>query len=437
MKALVAVLAVFAMVFAPLGFAGFASAAGNRDLTPVIEQGATDRLGGGDWISVRAGDARVGVVYGTPAHPNKLYVFVEYKRFLGGADIYDSRNNFLRTTGIPVYTVFGQSLDGLIEFQDRDADGLFNLYRFDHNDTTGDAPAKATLLTRAWSATTPTEVVVGNSTLVNFTVETRHVPYDVIWSPLPRRGTALDGSVDRLAFTFHLNITVRDVSGEVPWYKVTVTDGAARDVTHVELLGNRTYSGQAVAMGAKYDHRIEGWNFTRPTDLLALETRAFLGYYIPERVGEFIHMAYHSLARDDTGYRQPMNGSLLPNPRLLTRDVVYFDDNWDRVGRLVWSSAVTVDGRPDTMKFQVQGGEAFAVGHAGAAFVGFAVRGAYIYPAGSVISHDPGLDAVSDLWNLPETLNLTPFTVPAIQVAIAAIAMGAAILVRAKGRRAK
>ena len=47
------------------------------------------------------------------------------------------------------------------------------------------------------------------------------------------------------------------------------------------------------------------------------------------------------------------------------------------------------------------------------------------------------LDAVSDLWNLPETLNLTPFTVLAIQVAIAAIAMGAAILVRAKGRRAK
>src|SRR5438445_781108 len=115
MKALVAVLAVFAMVFAPLGFAGFANAAGNRDLTPVIEQGATDRLGGGDWISVRAGDARVGVVYGTPAHPNKLYVFAEYKRFLGGAGIYESRNHFLWTTGLHLYTAFGQSLDGVVE----------------------------------------------------------------------------------------------------------------------------------------------------------------------------------------------------------------------------------------------------------------------------------------------------------------------------------
>src|SRR3989442_10564023 len=177
MKGMVAVFVVISMIVASLGIAGVVRAGEPRDLTPIVETGATDRLGGGDWISVRAGDARVGVVYGTPAHPNKLYVFVEYKRFLGGADIYDSRNNFLRTTGIPVYTVFGQSLDGLIEFHDRDADGLFNLYRFDHNDTTGDAPAKATLLTRAWSATTPTEVVVGNSTLVNFTVETRHVPY--------------------------------------------------------------------------------------------------------------------------------------------------------------------------------------------------------------------------------------------------------------------
>src|SRR2546422_10328311 len=107
MKVFVAVLAVFAMVCAPLGFAEVASAAGARDLTPVVEQGSTDRLGGGDWISVRAGDARVGVVYGTQLHPNKLYVFAEYKRFLGGADIYDARDTYLRTTGIPVFTIFG------------------------------------------------------------------------------------------------------------------------------------------------------------------------------------------------------------------------------------------------------------------------------------------------------------------------------------------
>ncbi len=440
MKAFVAVLAVFTLLCAPLAIAGFASAAGERDLTPVVEQGSTDRLGGGDWISVRAGDARVGVVYGTAAHLNNVYVFAEYKRFLGGADLYDGRDNYLRTSGIPVYTIFGQAFDGMVEFQDRNNDSLLNLDRFAHNDTSADMPAKAMRLTRAWSATAPTKEVAGNTTWVNFTVETRNVPYELVWTglgALPRRGTPADGALDRLAFTFHLNITVRDVSGSVPWYKVSVNDGAAREITHVEFLGNRTYSGKAVAMGAKYDHLIEGWDFARPADLLALETRAFVGYHVPQRVGEFIHMAYRSEARDPSGYRQRPSDTLATDPRLLTRDVVYFDDEWYQVGRLVWQSGVTVDGVPDTMRFQVQGGEGFAASHNGAVFLGFAIRGAYIYPSGGVILHDPALDAVSALWNLPETLNLTPFTVLAIQVGIAAIAMGAAVLVRAKGRRAR
>lgn len=432
-KALVAVLAVFAMLCVPLGFAGIASAAGERDLTLVVEQGSTDRLGGGDWVSIRAGDVRVGVVYGTAAHLNKVYVFAEYKRFLGGADVYDSRGTYLRTTGIPVYTIFGQAFDGMVEFEDRNNDSLLNLARLARNDTSADMPAKATSLARAWTATIDNMTATG----VNFTVETRNIPYDVVWSPMPRRGTAGDGALDHLAFTFHLNITVRDVSGEVPWYRVTVNDGAGRDITHVEYLGNRTYSGQAVAMAAKYDHRIEGWDFAGPADLLALETRAFVGYSVPQRVAEFVHMAYRSEARDPSGYRQRPDDTAAPDPRLLTRDVVYFDDEWDRVGRLVWQSDVTVDGVPATMKFQVQGGEGFAARHAGASFFGFAVRGAYIYPNGRVIVHDPGLEAVADLWSLPETLNLTPFTVLAFQVAIAAFAMGAAVLVRAKGRRAR
>ena len=437
MKALVAVLAVFAMFLVPLGFAGIANAAGERDLTPVLEQGSTDRLGGGDWISVRAGDARVGVVYGTAAHMNRLYVFAEYKRFLGGAELYDAQGTYLRTTGIPVFTIFGQAFDGMIEFQDRNNDSLLNLDRLALNDTTADMPAKATSLARAWTATAPTTERVGNTTWVNFTVETRNVPYDVVWRPLPRPGTAGDGALDHLAFTFHLNITVRDVTGSVPWYRVTVGDSAARQITRVEYLGNRTYSGEAVAMGAKYDHLIEGWDFARPADLLALETRAFVGNFFPQRVAEFVHLAYHSEARDPSGYRQRPNDTVAPDPHLLTRDVVYFDDEWDRVGRLVWQSDVTVDGVPAMMRFQVQGGEGFAARHSGAAFFGFAIRGAYIYPNGQVILHDPGLDAVADLWSLPETLNLTPFTVLAFQAVIAAIAMGAAVLVRAKGRRAR
>ena len=54
-----------------------------------------------------------------------------------------------------------------------------------------------------------------------------------------------------------------------------------------------------------------------------------------------------------------------------------------------------------------------------------------------MIFHDPQLEAVSNLWNLPGTLNLTPFTIVAIQAAIAAFALAVAVLFRVKGRRGK
>src|SRR5438094_8450471 len=156
MKGMMAVVAVLAMLGASVALAGLASAGQPRSLVPVVETGSTDRLGGGDWISVRAGDARVGVVYGTVGHPNKLYVFAEYKRFLGGADIYDARDTYLRTTGIPVFTIFGQSFDSMIEFQDRNNDSLLNIYNYERNITVGgDLPAKATSLVRVWNATVP------------------------------------------------------------------------------------------------------------------------------------------------------------------------------------------------------------------------------------------------------------------------------------------
>jgi len=53
-----------------------------------------------------------------------------------------------------------------------------------------------------------------------------------------------------------------------------------------------------------------------------------------------------------------------------------------------------------------------------------------------VIFHDPSLEAISDLWNLPTALNLTPFTVLAIQLVIAGFAVGVAVVLRTRGRRA-
>ena len=437
MKGMIATFLVLAMLGAPLAFAGLASAA-ERDLTPVVEQGVTDRLGGGSWITVRAGDARVGVVYGTVESPNKVYVFAEYKRLLGGVDIYDAQGNYLATRSLPVYTIFGQSLDAMIEFEDRDGNGLLNFLSVDRNET-HDLLVKATRLNTTWSATEPTVEVAGDTTWVNFTVSTEDLGYGAVWDSVLRErrpGGPGDGAVDRIAFTFHLKVNVREFAGEVPWWKVTIEE-SRHNVTAVERLENRSFSGRAVAMGAEYDHLIEGWDFAAPRNLLALETRLFVGHFVPDYVGRFLHLAYHTEATDGGDYRHREDSTAESMPTPLTRDIVYFDDNWDRIGRFVWVSDVVVDGVTTRMAFQVQGGERFREFHSGALFGGFAIRGAFIYPAGGSIFHDPGMDATSFVWSFPGAVNLTPLTVLAIQVAIAVIAMGAAVLVRARGRRAK
>ena len=124
---------VAAMVFVPLGIVGTASASPTRNLAPVvIGPVSTDRFGGGDFVGVKAGDALFGVRYGTTAHPNDVVIFAEYKRFLGGADIVDSRGDHLATRGIPVYTVLAQSLSRFIEFRQVNATDGFDLTSFDH-----------------------------------------------------------------------------------------------------------------------------------------------------------------------------------------------------------------------------------------------------------------------------------------------------------------
>src|SRR2546426_10103455 len=112
MRTLAAVLAMAVMLAVPLGLMGTASAASpGRDLTPVIiGPVVTDRLGGGDLVAVKAGDAGFGVVYGTSKHRNDIVIFAEEKRVLGGAGIYHARGGHPPTPGSAGDTVLAQSL---------------------------------------------------------------------------------------------------------------------------------------------------------------------------------------------------------------------------------------------------------------------------------------------------------------------------------------
>src|SRR2546425_10509853 len=162
MRMLMAALVVAAMLAVPLGLMGTASAVGgNRDLTPVVIGPVwTDRLGGGDLVAVKAGDALFGVRYGVSNHTNDVVIFAEYKRFLGGAEVVDAQGNYLATRGIPVDTGFAQSLSRFIEFQQRNVSDGFDLTSVDQLfpvPLTQNVPVKALSLNTALALSNQTK----------------------------------------------------------------------------------------------------------------------------------------------------------------------------------------------------------------------------------------------------------------------------------------
>ncbi len=450
MRGIAATLIALALLAVPLGIASTAAAsstvpaASTQSLTPsFVGPTPTTRFGGGDWVGVSAGNTHFGVLYGTQANPNRIVIFAEYTRYLGGADVVSASGQQLAVRGIPVDTVLAQSLDRFIEFKTinvTDGFGLFSDAGVPATYTVN-VPVKAlNLRTGAWTMTNESYETVGGTFYVNFTIAATDLAYTWFNPLIPGANTTGDRMLNKVAFTFHLTVDTVNKTATIPWYQVTVTDSTPREITNVTYVGSRTVSGPTVQMGAKYDHLIQGWDFVNASDRLALETYLILGNHFPDRTVDFIHLAY-AQERADNG----ANSTVLDNetadapsaPHLYTFGKITFDDRFTRIGEFRWTSNVTVDGVAETMLFQVEGGARIAYSNGESAFYGFMVHGAFIYPAGQTIVHDPAMSAESFTPSLATGFNLTPLGLLLIQVAVVGVAIIPALYLRSRARRSK
>ncbi len=450
MRGIAATLIALALLAVPLGLTATAAASSNgpaasaQSLTPTfVGPTPTNRFGGGDWVGVSAGNTRFGVLYGTPTNQNRVVIFAEYTRYLGGANVVSASGQQLAVRGIPVDTVLAQSLDRFIEFKTVNATAGFGLFSDSGTPTTYtvNVPVKAlNLRTGAWQMVDESYENASGTFYVNFTIEATNLTYTWINNLVPHANGTGDDKLNEVAFTFHLTVDTVTKTASIPWYQVTVTDSTPREITNVTYLGSRTVSGPTVQMGAKYDHLIQGWDFQNDTNRLALETYLILGNYYPDRTVDFIHLAYAQERAEDGA-----NSTILDNetadapstPHLYTFGKITFDDQFTRIGTFRWASNVTVDGVAETMLFQVQGGARIAYSNGENAFFGFMVHGAFIYPAGQTIVHDPAMSAESFTPNLATGFNLTPLGLLLIQVAVVGVAIIPALYLRSRARRPK
>lgn len=418
----------------------------------ILDKGSTDDMfGGGNYIMLKARDVRFGVLYGNESNPNFITLFADYKRYLGGAEIYDNQDNFIRKIGIPIQTILAQKFEFMFEFYDMNHNGLFEFYRsMDENGLQIipiDMPIKALSLNKSWKLEKEPEIeVIDDKTMnVNFTLSITNVLYDKIWTGYGfREGVSEDGNVSKIAFIFHITIKIESYNLIVPWYKVNVANGNERVVTHSEQIENRNYTGKAINATFKYDHYIEGWDFASKDSKLALETKILAGNFISKPVAKWLRKQFGNWEVKylmDGKYKvicDEKNLTPILSPIKITRDKIHFEDNWYRIGSLMWASNVTVDGKEETMVFQVHFVNRTSWIHAGNIFAGLSIRGGFIYPAGNKIFHDPVFSSIIAFeFDIPTITNLLPFKSLVVQLSIAtaaAASIGVYVFKKRKGK---
>ena len=449
-KAKIVMVVAIALLATPL-LAGAVSAGDSTSgsITPTVEQGTTDRLGGGDWVVVHAGSTNFGVVYGTSSDPNKLYIFADYRRYIAGVDYYDAQGNFIKTQGVPVWTVYAQSLDQFIEFKDTNGNHRFDMRIWDDRMMSSDIPVKSLSLDQAWTLSNLENETIGNVMFVNFTLSISDVHYTLMWNPTMRRPVNASeslGEIAQIAFTFHIRVAVEDTTTVIPWFNVTINGGDQRRVVDRSFAGWREFTGQGVNMSVKYDQLVEGWDFASDESNLLLETHMMFGNVVPGEVRDRFSLGEGNRVCDgdcENHNREMGNdtGSMPSEPREVESEhgqgEITFADDWTRIGRFRWSSDVTIDGQEETMYFQVQGGGPWSFSYNRVTFVGMHILGAFVYPAAqNTIYHDPGFQATSYEFSVPSITNLAPQSVLVLQLAVVIIAIIAAVAVR-KVRRGR
>jgi hypothetical protein len=469
--------AFVALLMLSVGLAGIASAESETDVLKgvTLEQGIADDFEGGNFVAINLNDettpAWFGVVYGTEDSPAPITLVGIYVRYLGGAEIRDASGGMMiPAVPIPVVTVFAQSLLHLIEFNDTGypignervgADnGMFDFLgkrSLSAFHPMSFEPIYKTLdLTTAWDLSEILEIEdpANGSKNFEFSLSSQNLTYSKIWDEGPaensdgsRSGTTEDGLVENVEFRFHVEANVKDITADVPWYRVTIDDG--NNIVSSEEVESRTYSGTYVSASFKYDHIIDGWDYTSRsnTSKLMLENLLFFGTFVPDVVQEWIDAQFIDEVDGGSGVMeyQTEDGEMtaetsddIPEESiLLLNNKIVFRDNWERCGTLSWVSNVTVDGEEKEMYYQIHAGSAEDMrgdnddGNVKA----IAILGGYIYPAGENIYHDPTFEATSLMLDI--SMGFQPLIVLLIIGATIAcvIPIGALMLMRRKTRR--
>lgn len=244
-------------------------------------------------LSLKLGDAKMRLSWGTAEEPGEISLFTTQTHFMGVADLYDSRGRFDKRVGIPVNTAFYQKLDGIIEYDDLNNDGLFNV-KSQGKAGTLDEITKANVSHESimkyisysnltWTPSVLTEECNGNVCQFDFSLEATSISY---------QGNDVNASqsLDLIKYIFHITTTETAVEVEaMPHYRVETHKDRHKNlkIDYTKQIGSSNITADVLKNVWKYDQILEGWDASSNESRLMTVVEYGMGAYMKDSVAEW------------------------------------------------------------------------------------------------------------------------------------------------------
>jgi len=244
-------------------------------------------------LRLNLGNANMRLFWGTADDPGEISLLTRQVHFMGVADIHNSRGSFDKRVGIPVNTVFYQKIGGILEYEDLNDDGLFNV-KGEGKAGTLDEISKSDIRHEpiikyisysnlTWTPSVLTEECNGNICQFDFSLEATSIAYQ-------GNNTDANQSLDLIKYIFHITTTETVVEIEaMPHYSVQTHKDKDKNIKidQSKKIGTSNITADVLNNVWKYDQILEGWDASANDSRLMTIVEYGLGAYMKDNVADW------------------------------------------------------------------------------------------------------------------------------------------------------
>ncbi|MFX1515695.1 MAG: hypothetical protein ACFFC6_05255 [Promethearchaeota archaeon] len=403
-----------------------------------IEQGEIPLFGGIQSIRATIGDSSIGVLYGSTKNPQPIYLFTEFTQKIATVQIFNLRGTLEKEIELKIQNLFVFRLDAILEFSDRNNDGLYNVAQDRFPSKMVNLSTVSFQISKSSNDPNPSENYLQYK--MNFTAN--NISYQQI------RDSLNNSTLGSLSFSFELIIEQNQVNvSNVPIVSIYPRrSGFDTSITNKSgsLLANR------LTPRLKFSFSIIGWDFSSSKSKLLLKSTMITHEEILTSFGKisgkeitretlkstniFSQLAFNieqggqvkKFHLDhNTNRTNEYSGKKLRNQRISLgneiRDFLNFS----------WNPNVNVDGTDDSAIFQlIASGETNFQIRQSTSLTGLYLIGGFVFPQGEEILYDPEVqfEEINPIFSLPMIPNRSILEESSLIVLISGFFVGTLII---------